>query len=405
MVKLRRIKKLFTLIKRQVMKILIFEMKTVCYNSYLYFGDALGSALTALGHSVEYFKIDEDALDDLEKYVGTSYDLLIDFNSDLPRALMDDDSYFLDHIDAPFFNVILDHPLYHHDTLKNKLKNFHVVCLDERHKEYIQKYYPHIKSVTVTPMTGELAFGQESIAWDNYENRPYDIIFSGTYTDPTRIETAINKMPELISNNVYELIDMMKADNSLTIEDAVDRLAENEFYDYINSDKPLHTQIFYLADTYIRCINRKKLVQALDRCNSKIHLFGGLWEELELKNAVIHKEIPFNLTFTVFAKSKISVNIMPGFKAGSHDRVFSAQLNGAVSLTDPTTLLLDEYKDNENILFFDLDNIDDVTDKVNSSLSDLDALKKIAQAGYEISSHKHTWTNIAKIIISAINRD
>ena len=51
------------------MKILIFEMKTVCYNSYLYFGDALGSALTALGHSVEYFKIDEDALDDLEKYL------------------------------------------------------------------------------------------------------------------------------------------------------------------------------------------------------------------------------------------------------------------------------------------------------------------------------------------------
>ena len=96
---------------------------------------------------------------------------------------------------------------------------------------------------------------------------------------------------------------------------------------------------------------------------------------------------------------------MPGFKAGSHDRVFSAQLNGAVSLTDPTTLLLDEYRDNENILFFDLDNIDDVTDKVNSSLKDLGALKKIAQAGYEISSHKHTWTNIAKIIISAINRD
>ena len=387
------------------MKILIFEMKTVCYNSYLYFGDALGATLTSLGHSVEYFKIDEDALDDLEKYVGTSYDLLIDFNSDLPRALMDDDSFFLDHIDAPFFDVILDHPLYHHDTLKNKLKDFHVVCLDAKHRDYILKYYPHIKSVTVTPMTGELAFGHDVIDWDNYSTRPYDIIFSGTYTDPTRIETAINKMPDLISDNVYELIDMMRADNSLTIEDAVDRLAENEFYDYINSDKPLHTQIFYLADTYIRCINRKKLVQALDRCNYQMHLFGGLWEELELKNAVLHKEIPFNLTFTIFAKSKISVNIMPGFKAGSHDRVFSAQLNGAVSLTDPTTLLINEYKDNKDILFFDLDNIDFVTEKINSSLKDLESLKKIAQAGYEIASHNHTWTNIANVIICSLKKD
>ena len=82
MVKLRRIKKLFTLIKRQVMKILIFEMKTVCYNSYLYFGDALGAALTSLGHSVEYFKIDEDALDDLESVeVGTGTEKIKDLQT------------------------------------------------------------------------------------------------------------------------------------------------------------------------------------------------------------------------------------------------------------------------------------------------------------------------------------
>ena len=104
------------------MEFLIFEMKTVCYNSYLYFGDSLGEALKAKGHTVTYFKVDEDNLDDLEQYVGKHFDALIDFNSDLPRALMDDDSYFLDHVDAPFFDVIFDHPLYHHDSLKNKLK-------------------------------------------------------------------------------------------------------------------------------------------------------------------------------------------------------------------------------------------------------------------------------------------
>ncbi len=384
------------------MRFLIFEMRTVCYNSYLYFGDSLGNALSELGHEVEYFKVDEDSLDDLEKYVGKKYDALIDFNSDLPRAFMDDDSYFLDHVNAPFFDVILDHPLYHHDSLKHQLKNFHVVCLDSKHKDYIQKYYPHIKSVTVTPMTGELAFGQDAIDWNNWENRPYDIIFSGTYTDPVRIETAIKKMPELIVKNVFELIDMMSADSNLTIEDAVDALASNEIYDYINLDKPLHTQTFYLADTYIRCVNRKKLVQALDKCDYKLHLFGGLWEELNLKNATLHREIPFNLTFTVFAKSKISVNIMPNFKAGSHDRVFSGQLNGAVSLTDSTTLLRTEYENNQNILFYNLDNIDAVTKQVNSALSTPFQLKKIAQAGYDIASQNHTWDNIANKIIGAI---
>ena len=384
------------------MKFLIFEMKTVCYNSYLYFGDSLGAALSIQGHSVEYFKVDENALDDLEQYIGKHYDGLIDFNSDLPRALMDDDSYFLDHVDAPFIDIILDHPLYHHDSLKHKLNNFHVVCLDSNHKAYIEKYYPHIKSVSVTPMTGELAFGKDEIDWDGFDNRKYDILFSGTYTPPERLEESISKMPELIIENTWQLIDMMKNDNSLTIERAVDILAENEIYDYIQSDKPLHTQTFYLADAYVRCLNRKKLVEALDKCDHQVHLFGALWEELPLKNAQIHREIPFNLTFTVFAKAKIAVNIMPNFKAGSHDRVFSAQLNGAVTLTDSTTLLQKEYKDKENILFYNLDDLDSVTGIVDDSLSDLSQLKKIAQNGYEVASKNHTWANIANLIVSII---
>jgi hypothetical protein len=96
---------------------------------------------------------------------------------------------------------------------------------------------------------------------------------------------------------------------------------------------------------------------------------------------------------------------MPNFKAGSHDRVFSSQLNGAVSLTDSTTLLLNEYKDRESILFFDLDNIEATTDIINESLKEQDKLKKIAQNGFEIASKNHTWTNIAHVILSSINNN
>ena len=94
---------------------------------------------------------------------------------------------------------------------------------------------------------------------------------------------------------------------------------------------------------------------------------------------------------------------MPNFKSGSHDRVFSAQLNGAVSLTDPTTLLLREYKDKDNILFYDLNNIDRVASIVDSQLNDMTSLKKIAQAGSEIASRHHTWANISDYLINAIN--
>ncbi len=384
------------------MKFLFFEMKTVCYNSYLYFGDALAAQLKSLGHEVEFFRITDDNLEDLEKYVGCHFDAMIDFNSDLPRALMDDDSYFLDHVDSPFFDIILDHPLYHHDSIKHKLSNLHVICLDEYHKSYIEKYYPHIKSVHVTPMTGELAFAKDSIDWDNYENRPYDILFSGTYTDPTRIEAAIHKIPEFLADNVYTLIDMLLADNTLPIEIAVEQLSKQELYDYINSDLPLHTQSFYLADSYVRCLNRKTLIKELDKCHHNLHLYGSLWDELELKHATIHKEVPFNFSFTLFAKAKLSVNIMPNFKAGAHDRIFSSQLNGAAVLTDRTISLDNEYTDNTNILFFNLDEIEGLNQKVDSALDDIKQLKKIARAGNDIAVKNHTWANIANVLLSAI---
>lgn len=387
------------------MNFLFFEMKTVCYNSYFYFADSLAGQLKALGHNVEIFRITEESFDALESYVGKSYDAIVDFNSDLPRALLDDDSYFLDHINGPFFDIILDHPLYHHDSLKNKLTNFHVICLDEDHKNYINKYYPHIKSCTVCPMTGELAFAHDKINWDEFENRPYDLLFSGTYTDPVRIERAIHNIPDFLAENVHSIIDIMLADSSKTIEEAVLEIAENDFDNYINSDIPLHTQSFYLADAYVRAYNRKMLVKELDLCQHNLQLFGGLWDELDLKNATIHREVPFNFSFTLFSKSKISVNIMPNFKKGSHDRVFSAQLNGAVSLTDSTSLLKNEYIDNKNILFFDTNNLEGLHERLDYLLepSNLGSLKKIAQEGMNIANSKHTWANICNVFLSALD--
>lgn len=383
------------------MNILMFEMKNVCYNSYIYFTEALSEELVKQGHSVEIFSLSENNLDDLEQYVGQKFDALIDFNSDLPRALLDDDSYFLDKIDSPFFNILLDHPLYHHDSLKHKLQNYHVVCLDSNHKSYVEKYYPHIKSITVTPMTGGAAFEQEYIDWDHWENREYKLIFTGSYTSPQRIEKAILALPEFLQENVYTAIDIIKSDQSRTIESVVEELSEMEIYDYIKLDIPLHTQTLYLADAYIRTINRHNLIKELDKCKYPLHLFGTFWNEIDLKNAIIHKELPFNLTFTIFNKAQISANIMPNFKAGAHDRIFSSQLNGAASLTDTSSSLIKEYSQ-ENIIFYKLEEMNELANIVNHHLDHPDSLKKIAQAGFEKANQSHTWTNICNIITESI---
>ena len=139
------------MIRRVPMKhFLLFQIKSVCYDSYTYFSNAVAKELISAGHSVEIFSLAKEPIAAMERYVGSTFDAILDFNSELSRLQMDDGTFFLDQINAPFYNVILDHPLYHHDMLKQKIKNFHILCLDENHKTYIETNYPHIASVHVS---------------------------------------------------------------------------------------------------------------------------------------------------------------------------------------------------------------------------------------------------------------
>ena len=90
---------------------LIFSIKPVCYNSYLYFADSLAKALRDCGAEIEFFSSAKEPLESMERLANQTFDAIFDFNSELPRVKMDDGSYFLDQIHAPFYDIILDHPL------------------------------------------------------------------------------------------------------------------------------------------------------------------------------------------------------------------------------------------------------------------------------------------------------
>ena len=113
------------------MKVLIFTTRQLCYNSGYYFAHRIGEEIEKLGIECEYCEIPENAIPSagtqiaqpaienagksvdeeaekmLESYIGKEYLAILDFNSKLPRLVLDDESYYLDSIDAPFYNFIL----------------------------------------------------------------------------------------------------------------------------------------------------------------------------------------------------------------------------------------------------------------------------------------------------------
>ncbi|MBQ3902288.1 MAG: hypothetical protein II745_02815, partial [Lachnospiraceae bacterium] len=155
------------------MRGLIFSTRDLCYYSASFFADRIADSLEEKGESIVRADIPEDTAEGeieetLLKLSNERFDFILDFNSKLPRMKNEKGVPYLDtimsveddNVPAPFYNYILDHPLYHHPGLSQALKNYHAIVIDRSHGRYIEKYYPKVKEVIYRPLPGSLAVTQ-----------------------------------------------------------------------------------------------------------------------------------------------------------------------------------------------------------------------------------------------------
>lgn len=152
-------------------------------------------------------------------------------------------------------------------------------------------------------------------------------------------------------------------------------------------------------DTYVRFYFRGEVIKSLIDNGIKVHCIGQGWNRLCCRH-------PENLTYTsdvlshgcleAISQSKLSLNVMPWFKDGAHDRIFNSMLNGAVCLTDHSKYLDEVLEPNKNIVFYDLKQLEMLPFIVNSLLSDKDHLEHIQQEAFQYAIKNHTWHHRAK---------
>lgn len=395
-----------------MMKILIFKIKSVCYDSTFYLADLYGRTLASMGHEVEYFCTDEEPVSALERYEGRKFDAMLDFNSLLPNLDTDEGYLFLDKIDAPFYNYLLDHPLYHNKQLKAKLHRYHVICLDYDHADYIRRYYKHIQSVTVLPLCG-LPFlsvdGEYSVSklfqdshleplntdYRSIEEIPKtaDMIFTGTYAGSNDMYRKMMSFESPFADEMQRLAELMISCPYLTQEEAMLKLSEDEGMDIHMLNIPDRLYAFFLVDMYVKYYFREKVLEAVLETGRRLSVYGGKWDTWEtkrIKQLDIHAMVPFKDSPRVLAGGRVSINIMPWFKAGIHDRVFTAMRSGAVSFTDKSRMLEDMFTDGEELLTYNLEELEEIPEKLESYLADEGRQKKIAEAGRQAAEQRHT---------------
>lgn len=368
-------------------------------------------------------------------------------------------------------NILVDHPYHYHDFLEQqiekRLDRYIQVCIDREHIAYMKRYFPMIKMGPFMPSGGtELFYCQkdrtpvsgtyirkkimengDAIAtldnenndtedkklsegnkqkeqWKNdWEKRPYDIVFAATYVWPEYFHAFIDRNGSEYSAFYHSVLDEVLADHNKKLEDVMRRRLTEEVEGEISEDEMLMTLgHMQFLDYYVRYKNRERIVKMLAKAGFQIHIFGSGWQDMEWSdipeeeaeginnedesgayksNLILHPYATSEKCLEVFSKTKFVLNVLPSFHDGAHDRIFNAMLNGAICITDSNQFLDTILVDEENALLYNWEEPEKLIEKLKAYLDGekKDVCTQIVRNGYKLAKN-HTWLERAKLLES-----
>lgn len=327
--------------------------------------------------------------------------------------------------EMPCLNLMVDHPLYYHSKLEHPMLRMKIFCVDREHVAYMKRFYPEVEAAflplagnVILPEIGEDAYRGEpgnlpyntmEKLWLNtenivpYEKRTYDLVFTGNYTPVEHIYREIETLEEDYKKFYKDIIDDLIAHPAVSMDEMLERHIYQELGEVSDKEKRAAIAGMVFIDICIRSYFRGEIVKGFAEQGMKVHVFGANWEKLSCKNPeyIISngREVTSVTCAKAIANAKISLNIMPWFKDGAHDRVFTAMLQKTLSLTDDSKYLREEFLDGSELVFFSLEERGKLADRVRSLLAHQEDVMEIAENGYRKAVLHHTWKQRAEILV------
>jgi glycosyltransferase involved in cell wall biosynthesis len=293
-----------------------------------------------------------------------------------------------------------DHPLHLYSRFEKLNENSVILNVDRKHTEYLRKYYPKFSQVEFMPLSG---VGADRLL--SFEERDIEVLFTGSYWVPKEPAHYSADM-EFADAVRWKVQESLLQDPYFTIEEALEAvLAEYQ----ITVSKEDFVQILSELseiESYVRQVNRDKIIRTLLKAGVEVSVFGDGWENLSCEG-IEHLHILDGGTEAArraLGRTKIALNIMPGFKAGFQERIAAAMQSGAVVVTDTSDYLKEEFTDGQELVFYQLERLEELPDKIKALLEDEARGKRIAQCGKEVAEKKHTWKQRVRFMAEQIEK-
>lgn len=321
---------------------------------------------------------------------------------------------FWDYSGIKVINIVVDHPLYYHKYLQQRPKNYCQVNIDEVHIQFMKRFYPDIEVHFIMSAGTEININREIIKDKDYlpvKDRNIDVIFTGNYTPKYILRNKINNMEQDYIDFYENALERLIDNPHMTIDKLSEMCLKEEFADLTDSQLNDCMPSMMYVDLSVRFHYRQLAIRALVDSGITLHTYGAGYNYIDCRhpeNIIQNGGVNSKKCLDMISQSKLSLNVMPWFKNGVHDRIFNSSLNGAVSITDSSEHIDKIFTDGEDILLYDLEMLRDYeksgydenvvkpfTDRIKNLLEDEDKLQQMADRAYKLTHKKHSWENRA----------
>lgn len=369
-----------------------------------YFSLRIAEAMKEIGHEVFVFDISKPWTSTelfFKNFFEKGNTVLINFNF----HGMSGEEYFIDEngismwedLEIPSYNIVVDHPMYYHHFLAKVPSNYHHISIDRNHEKYMKRFFPNIEHAAYLPLAGTELYPNKSRV--PISCRKYDVTMVGNYCPPSTFEQYITRIDDEYTAFYYGMIDDLLSNPHKTVEEVAEEHLRRECDEVPEDELKKAMASLTFIDLYVRYTLRGRAVQELADAGIKVTVFGDGWQRLECKkpeNLIVKNSLNSEECLKKLCQTKISLNVMPWFKDGAHDRIFNSMLNGAVCLTDSSQYLDQILHDQVDCRIYSLKEMNHIADIAYELLHHEDEMQKIADAGYKMAVGNHTWAHRAQ---------
>jgi spore maturation protein CgeB len=345
------------------------------YESKRHFALKLAEALERQGAEVLFLDLDDGfSHEDLKAFLDFKPRFSLSFNTSVKDAK---GKFMWDYLKVPHLSILVDPPVYNLDLIESPYSL--ISCVDKGDVAFLKSrgfekvfFLPHAveKDLFLSPEV----------------ERPYDVVFLGSCYD---YEASLEQLPPIAGK--------ILAETDLSFTDAILKHAPERITDL---------DFVFAIDNYIRGKERADLIRSIK--DATVHLYGDIgwqkqakarpWQEIlgGQPNVVFHPSVSYQESLEILKKSKLSLNSMPFFKNGTHERLFAGLAAGSLPMTLPNLWTEENFKPAE------IGIIRSLNSQVNEWLSHAPLRYSMVQEGQKKVQAYHTWDQRAKTIINEI---